>query len=182
MARAERDDDVPPSFLSRIHETKDDSMTTIAETTTAAVPFHEVPALTEHYLKSLPYNENVGAHVVLRAWIAAIVIECEVLLKMTSVKTTPGLEVIEAHWRPLGGEPCPEFKGTLCAEPLYQGSCRLTLSGEYVPPGGVPGAAFDALFGHHIAEQSIRDLLQSFKTDMERLYAAQTRGSAAVSH
>jgi len=157
-------------------------MTNIAETTTAAVPFNEVPALTQHYLKSLPYNPSVGAHVVMRAWIAAIVIECEVLLKMSAVKTTAALEVIEVLWRPLGGEPCPEFKGTLCAEPLFQGSCRLTLSGEYVPPGGIPGAAFDALFGHHIAEQSIRDLLQTFKTDMERLYAEQTRGSAPVTH
>jgi hypothetical protein len=104
-----------------------------------------------------------------------IVVECEVVLNMTSVSTAPGLEVLEIHWRPLGGEPYPEFKGTLCAEPLYRGSCRLDLSGEYVPPGGIAGLAFDALFGHRIAEESIRDLLETFKTKMETLYAEKVR-------
>jgi hypothetical protein len=94
---------------------------------------------------------------------------------MTSARTAPGLEVLDVHWRPLGDEPYPTFVGTLCADQEDAGSCLLVLGGEYVPPGGIAGAAFDALAGHFIAQESIRDLLGTLKAEFEALHAEQVR-------
>ena len=155
-------------------------MTRIAAQTMVAVPAHDVPALAEHYLRSLPYNEHEGAHAVLRGRLGSIAVGCEVLLKMTSVRTAPGLEVLDVHWHPLGDEPYPTFIGTLCADQEDGGSCLLVLSGEYVPPGWIAGAAFDALAGHFIAQESIRDLLGTLKTEFEALHAVQMRHLSAI--
>jgi uncharacterized membrane protein len=47
----------------------------------------------------------------------------------------------------------------------------LEIEGNYEPPGGVAGAAFDAILGHRIAAESIHDLLVRFQSAFETLSA-----------
>src|ERR1700739_3312643 len=56
------------------------------------------------------------------------------------------------HWEPLNGGPYPTFDGTLtvCADETYR-TCLLELSGEYQPPLGAAGVAFDSIIGSRIA-------------------------------
>lgn len=142
-------------------------MTKISEHIYVDVPLERIPKLAEAYLESLPYSARDGAHTVLRGWVANIVVECEVLLKLSPLDRSPGREVLEIAWRPLGEGPYPSFAGTLVAEGLNAVSCRLELNGEYLPPGGIVGAAFDAVLGHQIAGESARDLLATFKHAFE---------------
>ena len=142
-------------------------MTKISEHVYVDVPLERIPKLAEAYLESLPYSEREGAHTVLRGWVANVTVECEVLLKMSPVARSLGREVLEIAWRPLGEGPYPSFAGTLAAEALNAASCRLELNGEYLPPGGLLGAAFDAVLGHQIAGESARDLLKTLKNAFE---------------
>lgn len=151
-------------------------MTRIAKHQRADVRFEDVPRLAERYIESLPYNQLQGSHVVLRGTIVGIALGCEVLLKLTSPRTLPESSILDVHWQPLGEDPYPTFDGTLSAVRLEPECCRLELAGEYVPPGGIVGAAFDAVIGHRIAEQSIENLLATFKSEFERRFG----GKAAV--
>jgi hypothetical protein len=58
------------------------------------------------------------------------------------------------------------------------GVCRLDLEGDYVPPLGAAGAAFDAVLGKRIAQATVGDLLLRLKAVCEEAYAAE-RGQAA---
>lgn len=142
-------------------------MTKISEHVYVDVPLERIPKLAEAYLESLPYSEREGAHTVLRGWVANVVVECEVLLKLSPLGHSANREVLEIAWRPIGEGPYPSFAGTLVAEALNAVSCRLELNGEYRPPGGILGAAFDAVLGRRIAGESARDLLATFKNAFE---------------
>jgi hypothetical protein len=56
-------------------------------------------------------------------------------------------------------------------------SSTLTLSGRYGPPGGIAGAAFDAVVGRHMATASLKALLTTLKSAIE---AARTQASAVA--
>ncbi|MBV8198539.1 MAG: hypothetical protein JO263_10415 [Candidatus Eremiobacteraeota bacterium] len=60
----------------------------------------------------------------------------------------------------------PSFSGTLRAAERDGGS-TLTLDGEYKPPLGVAGAAFDLVAGRRIASATIRTLLEEMKEFIE---------------
>jgi hypothetical protein len=147
-------------------------MTRIEQHIDVAVRCKDVPKLAERYLESLPYSARDGAHTVLRAWVAHFAVECEVLLKISPRSWSQRRAVLDVHWRPLGDGPYPTFTGTLCAEEIEAGWSRLDLDGEYAPPGGIVGAAFDAVLGHRIAAESVHDLLNTLKTAFEELAAA----------
>jgi len=144
-------------------------MSKIALSVVVDVPYEDVPNLTYHYLDSFPSNEREGSHFTMRAWILNIVVEREVMMKATLLKTEPRFAVLELRWHPISG-PYPSFKGTLLARRGDAGSCRLEIEGEYTPPGGIAGAAFDAVVGHRIAEESVTDLLERFKSAFEKLH------------
>lgn len=147
-------------------------MTRIEEHIDVAVRCKDVPKLAERYLESLPYSERDGAHTVLRAWVVHVAVECEILLKISPRSGSPRRAVLDVRWRPLSDGPYPSFSGTLSAEEIEAGWSRLDLDGEYVPPGGIVGAAFDAVLGHRIAAESVQDLLHTLKTAFEDLAAA----------
>ena len=46
----------------------------------------------------------------------------------------------------------------------------MEIEGSYAPPGGIAGAAFDAILGHRIAAESIHDLLVRFKDAFDELH------------
>lgn len=74
------------------------------------------------------------------------------------------------HWHPQGG-PYPDFDGqlTVRADEDYS-SCALELRGTYEPPGGIAGAAFDAIVGSRIATATARELLTAIGRDIEARY------------
>ncbi|HKE36704.1 MAG TPA: hypothetical protein VKB39_04690 [Candidatus Baltobacteraceae bacterium] len=67
----------------------------------------------------------------------------------------------KVHWTPLDGGPYPDFDGeiTVRADEDYT-TCLLEVTGDYRPPGGVLGQAFDALAGHKIAAATATALLE----------------------
>lgn len=145
-------------------------MTKIVDFVDADVPYEEVPRLAERYLDSFPTSEH-GSHFTMRAWFANVMVEREVLLKAVPLGTDPRYAVFDISWHPVSG-PYPTFHGRLYALRGDAHSCRLEIDGSYEPPGGVAGAAFDAILGRRIASESIKDLLLRFKAGFEDLRAA----------
>lgn len=83
------------------------------------------------------------------------------------------------HWEPIGGGPYPNFDGTLTvrADETYQSSL-LELNGEYKPPLGAAGAAFDAVLGSRIASMTAQELLEKIGNEIERQYRAEEDAKA----
>ena len=80
---------------------------------------------------------------------------------------------MSVEWEPAGGGPFPRFRGTLVAsnDEGYE-SFSLVLDGQYEPPLGAGGAAFDAALGHRIAIATARNLLSEVRDGIEKAYAA----------
>ncbi len=83
------------------------------------------------------------------------------------------------HWTPKGGGPFPDFDGeiTVRADENYVSSI-LELRGDYRPPGGIAGAAFDAMLGNRIASATARKLLTTIAREIEQTYHAQEEAKA----
>lgn len=74
------------------------------------------------------------------------------------------------RWKPQGDGPYPTFNGALTIHPL-SGGTELELKGEYEPPFGTLGAAFDAVAGNRAARATARALLGELKGELEREFA-----------
>jgi hypothetical protein len=72
-------------------------------------------------------------------------------------------EVLDVRWDPEGSGPFPNFDGTIDATPTGLERCTLSIRGEYVAPGGVAGAVFDAVAGAHVAQATLAALLREFR-------------------
>lgn len=75
------------------------------------------------------------------------------------------------YWTPEGGGPYPDFAGELSvrADENYRGAV-LELRGEYAPPFGPVGRAFDMVVGAKIASATARALLMEIAQTMEERY------------
>lgn len=88
------------------------------------------------------------------------------------------------RWTPEGGGAYPDFEGelTVRADEDYSTSI-LELRGEYAPPGGALGEAFDHVVGSKIASSTARALLDEIAAGMvahyERDEAAKHADSAS---
>ena len=81
-------------------------------------------------------------------------------------------------WQPENGGPFPHFTGRIGIESGEKADvCYLLLDGEYDPPLGLLGDAFDSAIGKHIARLSARNLLDEIAIAMETSHLA-----AAVGH
>ncbi len=80
-------------------------------------------------------------------------------------------QIWSLHWHPLEGGAYPVFQGTISvrADQTYKTSL-LELQGEYEPPFGAVGAAFDAVLGARDASATARELLRSFGSKIESEY------------
>lgn len=80
------------------------------------------------------------------------------------------------HWTPEGGGPYPDFDGelTVRADESYRRAI-LELRGEYKPPLGAFGQAFDLVVGAKIAAGTARALLQEIAQTMEEYFQAEER-------
>jgi hypothetical protein len=80
-----------------------------------------------------------------------------------------GLEYqVLIDWAPASKEPLPKFSGVFRVqwEEDY-GSCRLVLEGQYDPPLGLVGKAFDAVLGHRIAHRTVTAMLDQLRLEIE---------------
>lgn len=78
------------------------------------------------------------------------------------------------YWTPEGGGPYPDFSGemTVRADESYRGAV-LELMGDYAPPFGAVGRAFDMVIGAKIASSTARSLLQQIAETMEQRYRSE---------
>lgn len=77
----------------------------------------------------------------------------------------------KVFWSPEGGGPYPDFAGelTVRADESYKGAV-LELHGDYAPPLGTVGKAFDMVIGARIASSTARALLNHIGSAMEERY------------
>ena len=82
-------------------------------------------------------------------------------------------------WTPEGGGPYPDFAGelTVRADESYRGAV-LELQGDYVPPFGAVGRAFDIALGQRIASSTAQTLLRDIGDRMEQRYALEEAAKA----
>jgi hypothetical protein len=83
---------------------------------------------------------------------------------------------MDVSWEAAGG-PFPRFSGLLRIEPVGDGACVLELAGRYEPPGGVAGAAFDALLGNRVAQASLRELVTRIGRSVSAEYDRRVRSA-----
>ncbi|TAM87234.1 hypothetical protein EPN42_11810 [bacterium] len=77
-------------------------------------------------------------------------------------------EVWRISWTPRQPAIYPFFDGRISIKAGEDySSCRLVLEGNYEPPLGLPGRAFDAALGRRIAGITARELLRSIAKRME---------------
>ena len=78
------------------------------------------------------------------------------------------------RWTPQGSGIYPTFEGelTVRADENYR-YCILELQGEYMPPAGAVGRAFDAAIGKRIAQETAQNLLLEIASGFESRYQAE---------
>jgi hypothetical protein len=81
------------------------------------------------------------------------------------------------QWVPTGDQLLPSFSGTLTVESDEDyDTFFAVLDGQYEPPLGIAGRAFDALLGHRIAEATADQLLHRIRDFIEKAYADEEAG------
>ena len=132
-------------------------MSTIHEYTTVQCPFDEVPdRLYAHF-------DGGEATMPLRVRIGDLKVERDVDFHLSSKPAYPGYKLLDVSWAPKDGGPYPNFAGTLSVAEDAIGYSRIEIDGEYRPPFGIAGAAFDAAVGHRIAQGTATELLDEIK-------------------
>ena len=83
-----------------------------------------------------------------------------------------GLEYqVQIEWKPATNEPLPNFEGTFRVQwDEEYGRCHLVLEGEYEPPLGLVGRAFDSAVGQKIAQSTVQALLEALRVEIEGAY------------
>ena len=61
----------------------------------------------------------------------------------------------------------PHFEGYFEILPLGSNVSQVAIVGDYVPPFGPLGAAFDAAVGRHVAEAAVEELLEHLRSKLE---------------
>jgi hypothetical protein len=144
-------------------------MTTIAGKKLVHAPLASANALLQAVLGAHPAPSGTGARFVLRAGEAEqpAIVTLHPLHRPEDMTPRYGV-----HWEAEGGGRFPIFDGELVigADEDYN-SFFLVLDGTYVPPGGVPGYVFDAVIGHHIAQEAMHGLLDEICAEAERRFA-----------
>jgi len=82
-------------------------------------------------------------------------------------------------WRPQNPDMFPEFRGVLTVRPHLHGS-RLHLAGQYEPPYGVPGKAFDFVAGRAIARHTLQRFLDELAVEIEAEYQQERQQTGVV--
>ena len=137
-------------------------MGTIREFTSVACEFDQVP---DRLFATFAGGDAV---LPLRVRIGDLTIERDVDFHLRTKPAYPGYKLLDVSWAPRDGGPYPTFHGTLSVAQDATGWSRVEIDGTYQPPFGIAGAAFDAVLGHRIAQQTALELL----AEMRRLLLA----------
>lgn len=129
-------------------------------------PSNKAAALIQAYLREKSSSGALTATIELNVPVGDLKLEHDVVATVTPNPGYPGYEILDIHWEPRGGGPFPSFTGKLSLEDEGPFS-RLNLDGDYRPPLGAAGAAFDAVVGHRIAEATGNDLLEHLRDFIE---------------
>ena len=153
-------------------------MTEIHDDIVVECPSDEAASyLQEFFARS---GERAGdAVLALKIPVADATLQRDVLAKLTPRKAEPGFRTLDLSWAPKGGGPYPAFDGTLVLADRTAATCTLMLYGRYGPPGGIAGAAFDAVLGKRLAAASLKALLEVFRTAIE---TARKESAATAAH
>jgi hypothetical protein len=153
-------------------------MKAIRERRCTNVPFADAPAYLDQYIHDVVADG--GGRIVLSVAvpIERLGIDRRIeVSRMVSVRfEKPGdpdlaAQLTGVSWAPDKGGPYPQFTGAIRLDPDEDPDrCCLMLEGEYDPPFGIVGDAFDALIGKHIARTTIRNLLDEIAIIMETSY------------
>lgn len=85
----------------------------------------------------------------------------------TSKVRSDGATLVPIHWKDALSNNFPEFKGYIEIQPMSSNDSQIAIIGEYTPPMGAIGAAFDAIVGKRIAEVSVEQLLERLRSLLE---------------
>jgi hypothetical protein len=132
-------------------------MSTLREFTNVQCPFEDAAS------RLLSHFADGKGSISLRVRIADLRIERDVDIRLAAKPAYPGYKILDVHWAPKDGGPYPAFDGTLSIAEDGIGWSRIEIDGTYRAPFGLVGAAFDALVGHRIAQDTATELLEQIK-------------------
>lgn len=163
-------------------------MQTMSERRCASVPYELAQSYLDQYIHDVV--SDGGGRIVLSVAIPVerFGIDKRIeLSRMVSVRFAPvesggsNTRLTGIWWEPDKGGPYPQFSGTIGLAPNEQPDrCAIVLEGEYDPPFGIVGDAFDAIIGKHIARTTVRNLLDEIAIIMETSYASSSAADPAA--
>lgn len=146
-------------------------MSTIYERHAVACPYTLAKGYLAAELGALAESGRAGV-LTLRATVPGAALSREVLV--TYAAGTDPMHFDQpwrVHWTPKDGGPYPDFDGELTVRADYDYSdAILELTGDYRPPGGAIGAAFDRTLGARIASSTATKLLAEIGARLEARY------------
>lgn len=141
-------------------------------------PYVRAVAYFDRFLLRLPSSERgQGRDLRLRVPLHVLGLPGELALDRDVVATfepladPKGLQHgVSIGWTPAGDPSFPTFRGTLQIAAATPKSSVLALEGDYEPPLGALGKAFDAAIGRRIAESTADELLKTICEKIELDY------------
>lgn len=157
-------------------------MQAISEKRCTNVPFEHASPYLEQYIRDVVSDGGGRILLSVAIPIERFGIDRRIeLSRMVSVRFSPveggksATRLTGIWWEPDKGGPYPQFSGTIGIAPNEQPDrCAIVLEGEYDPPFGIVGDAFDSIIGKHIARTTVRNLLDEIAIIMETSYASST--------
>jgi hypothetical protein len=145
-------------------------MTKITSRQRVNAPLGSAKRLLLHYLSGHPGPDG-AARITLRAG----GLERAAVVTLTPAHRPQDMEPrFAVHWEAEAGGPYPAFNGTLAVGGAEDyDAFSLDLDGDYEPPLGVAGKAFDMVVGHRIADATVRELLVEIQRAIEAQFQAE---------
>ncbi|MGR4064744.1 MAG: hypothetical protein ACLQPV_04775 [Vulcanimicrobiaceae bacterium] len=135
-------------------------MNKLDETTTVDCVFSEAIGYVEKFFEENAELELQGLGLVTTR------VDVSSSLARDGSDSTRHHDALSLAWDPAPGLPLPSFSGHIQARPHFA-QTELRLKGEYKPPLGPVGEAFDAIAGYAIAAGTARALLSQVKRFVE---------------
>ena len=153
-------------------------MTHVSRDRALQCPYVRAVAYFDRFLLELPPSERgQGRDLRLRVLLKALGLPGELALDRDVVATfepladPKGLQHgVTIGWTPAGDRSFPTFRGTLRIAAATPKSSVVTLEGDYEPPLGAVGKAFDAAIGRQIAASTADELLKTICEKIELDY------------
>ena len=155
-------------------------MSEIKERCLANVPLERAPDYLQRYIRDIEADAAGQIVLSVRLPLERLGIERRIeISKAVSVHFDAAADAASQprrmraiSWEPADGGPYPHFTGAIGIRPSGgSDGCWITIEGQYDPPLGLIGDAFDALVGKHIARVTARNLLDEIAIAMEMAYA-----------